>query len=395
MLSPTGLAAALDGIGPTLQDAVCQRAAEVAAATRALRELGTLSADRVHALLREATSPGALPTSDHDRHSSQRVPWPLEFAGHRPARQWAAQVLSTSTTLAVDGSQLSLADDIDPAVAAAQVGWFVNPHDPRTAHQKDVRMEVLIEQPGEGGDPGQRVDIRRFEMEVERLLDLMGELAGQQPAEVCFLDDPLVIPFAAERGTARPEAYVRGMSALLETSERLRVPLIGYTADPSARDLGRMLLSLRLLDEPLQSPDSALLLPLLERWGDRSCLYICARPSSRLDEYRRSDGSSLADQIAFCYLRVAGHGRPARLEMPRWLAEDVAERDRVLDVVRAECVAGLGYPYVLEAAHDAAVITAGDRARFARAFRAYCAGLGVPVNATAKGASKRRHRRGG
>ena len=71
MLSPTGLAAALDGIGPSLRRAVHQRAAEVAAATAALGDLATLSADRVHALLRETASPGARPTADHDRHSAQ------------------------------------------------------------------------------------------------------------------------------------------------------------------------------------------------------------------------------------------------------------------------------------------------------------------------------------
>ncbi len=395
MLSSAALAQALNDIGPALHDALGRRASDVATATRALADLSRLTSSRVLGLLRETASPGALPTAEHDRHPGQLVRWPKRFAGHRQARQWAAEVLSGCLTVAVDGSQLSLADDIDPPVAAAQVGWFVNPHDPSCPHHKDTRMEILVECPGTEGGPAERVDVRRFEMETERLLELMEERSGRHPAPVCFLDDPLIIPFAAERGTGRPEAYIRGISTLLEASEYLRVPLVGYTADPSARDLGRMLLSLGLLDEPLASPDSTFLMPSLERWGDRSCMYICARPSPQLAEYRRSDGSSLADQIAFCYLRVTGHGRPARLEMPRWLAEDDTERERVVDVVRAECIVGLGYPYALEAAHDAAVITAGDRSRFARAFGAYCAARGVSVNPTAKGAGKRRHRQGG
>ena len=144
-----------------------------------------------------------------------------------------------------------------------------------------------------------------------------------------------MIPFAAERGPGRAAAYVAGMSALMEASESLRIPLVGYTAEPSARDLAWMLNTLGLLAEPPRISDAAILAPVLQKWGERSAAYVCARRSPHLQEYRRADGSSLADQVAFCYLRVTGRGRPARLEMPRWLTHDQAELERTLNVVRA------------------------------------------------------------
>jgi len=389
MLSPARLSQALEAHRPHLRAALSERRGKIAAAAQALARLADLGLEDVYEALREQQSPGALPTAEHDRHPAQVVPFPHSFDGHRPARRWAARTLAGQTTVAVDGSQLSLADDLDPPIAAAQVGWFINPHLPPARHEKDVHLEILTDD-----EAGERVEVRRFELEVERLLDFMRRLSSQRPAPVCFVDDPLVIPFAAERGPGRAAAYMAGMSALLEASETLRVPLVGYTADPSARDLGWMLHALGLLPEPPRTPDASGLAPLLEHWGDRSCLYLCARRSPHLQEYRRADGSSLADQIAFCYLRVSGTGRPARLEVPRWLAESPTELDRVLDIVRAECIAGLGYPYALEAAHDAAVISAGDPARFARAFAGLCSDLGLPLSATTKAESKRRRSRG-
>lgn len=391
MLNPARLAEALEELRPRLRAAFLARRDEVSSARVALTRLSSLSLGQMRDTLGEVASPGALPTEEHNHHPRQVVAFAHIFAGHRPAREWAAETLSRQTTFAVDGSQLSLSDDLDPPVAAAQVGWFVNAHLPSERHEKDVRLEVLTEgSDGESDDPTDRVDVRRFEMEVEHAHQLMVDLATREPAPICFLDDPLVVPFAAERGPGRADAYITGISRLMEASERLHVPLIGYTADPSARDLAWMLHSLDLLPDPPHTPDASILAPLLASWGDRSCFYVCARRSPHLQEYRRADGSSLADQIVFCYLRVTGHGRPARLEVPRWLLQDGAERERVLDVVRAECVAGLGYPYVLEAAHDAAVITGRDRARFARAFSGLCADMSIPLTTTTKGASKRR-----
>ncbi|NPV07232.1 MAG: DNA double-strand break repair nuclease NurA [Anaerolineae bacterium] len=395
MFDPARAVQALEAKRELLLRSERSRAHDALDAQRAFASLGQLTAVEVETRLRDNRWPGARLTAEHGTVTSQAIPFGRSFASHRDAREWALSALSGQLTIAVDGSQVSLSDDLDLPLAAAQVGWYVNPHLGSEPHQKDVYLELLV---GEELRPARqesvRLDLLRFQLEVRRCLELMRAFADREPRPVCFLDDPLVLPFAGEHGTGRREAYIASISTLLEESERLRVPLIGYTADPSARDLGHLLHAVGALPRAPRVADAQFVGPVLRSWGDRSCVYVCARPGAYLDQYARSDGTSLADQIAFCYLRATRDGRPSRLEFPRWLVQHAAELSRVLDVVRAECIIGLGYPYAIEAAHDTAVLTGGDRARLARLFAQYCWDAGLRAGPTAKAISKRR-RRGG
>jgi hypothetical protein len=396
VLNPVRAAQALEAKRDLLLQTQKERAHVAGEARRAYARFCALDPAEAQDRLDGEQWPGARLTAEHWSCPERAVPFPLTLATHREAREWALAALRGQVTIAVDGSQVSLSDEYDLPLAAAQVGWYVNPHLESEQHEKEVRLEILVgDELFPSGQEGARLDVRRFQMEVERCAELMRAHSGRDPKPVCFLDDPLVIPFAGEHGTGRREAYVAGISSLLEESERLRVPLVGYTADPSASDLAHMLRSLGLLPREARVSDAQFVGPALRNWGDRTCTYFCARPRAYLDQYLRSDGSSLADQIAFCYLRVTASGRPARLEFPRWLAEDPDQLARVLDVVRAECIIGLGYPYAIEAAHDAAVLTSADRARLSRLFAQYCRDAGLRVSATTKATSKRRRRRGG
>jgi isopentenyldiphosphate isomerase len=77
--------------------------------------------------------------------------------------------------------------------------------------------------------------------------------------------------------------------------------------------------------------------------------------------------------------------------MPRWIV-DTGQLDRVLDIVRAECVVGNGYPYPLETADAVAVLTAEDRERFYRLFQQFLAEEQMELKITRKALSKRRRR---
>jgi hypothetical protein len=66
--------------------------------------------------------------------------------------------------------------------------------------------------------------------------------------------------------------------------------------------------------------------------------------------------------IHFFYLRV---GREiARVEVPRWVAEDRAALDRVHTLIYDQCMRGQGYPVALARAHEQAVVKAADRRAF-------------------------------
>jgi hypothetical protein len=97
------------------------------------------------------------------------------------------------------------------------------------------------------------------------------------------------------------------------------------------------------------------------------------------------------ERVAFCLLKTTADNPPARLDLPAWLLDE-GILDEVIDVVRAECVVGTGYPYAIETADAVAVITMADRERFYRAFQEFLAGLDVPVRYSRKAFSKRGRR---
>ena len=66
--------------------------------------------------------------------------------------------------------------------------------------------------------------------------------------------------------------------------------------------------------------------------------------------------------------------------------------DEVIDVVRAESVVGLGYPYALETADQAAVISTADRNIFLRALQGLASREKLNFSVARKAASKERRR---
>jgi hypothetical protein len=64
----------------------------------------------------------------------------------------------------------------------------------------------------------------------------------------------------------------------------------------------------------------------------------------------------------------------------------------VLDVVRAEVIAGQGYPYAIETADAVSVITMQDRAEFYAQFQEFMEKQGLKFTFSTKAVSKSRRR---
>lgn len=359
---------------------------------------------------------GARPSIEFDRwlveadqypYHGPLVPFGREFANHEQARQWA-ECIEGVTTVAVDGSQLMPWRDASIPVALVQVGFFVNPHQQNRPYIKDVCMEVLapdeiMEEPkNEADDPDSypysdmKVTLRRYLLEIETLCHQMEQLALARREDdplyspIVFFDGSLVVSFAQMMPSPYREQYIESAVALLRTSEELRVPLIGYIDTSFARDIVTML---RRLDSTQPSPvlretkkiHDALLWHNHLHWGDRTPAMICARQDI-LQSY-----GPYHDRIAFCYLQTTGHRPPTRLEFPRWMLDD-GVLEPVLDVVRAEVIAGNGYPYAIETADAVSVITMQDRSDFYAQFQAFMERQGVKFTFSTKSLSKNRRR---
>lgn len=79
----------------------------------------------------------------------------------------------------------------------------------------------------------------------------------------------------------------------------------------------------------------------------------------------------------------------ARLEMPAWVARDAKAVDFMHAAILDQCKKGRGYPLALQEAHEAAVVTMGDKQNFQRVLDSTMVSHGMGRGTSAKARSKR------
>jgi hypothetical protein len=372
--------------------------------------------------------PGALPTGEFDQADSLCLSFDQRWDDHQGARSWARRVLEGRTTIAVDGSQIAPSPEYRPLVGATQIGWFVNAHCESGRYVKDLAFDILspdelfdTREASNGGDDEsvatQIVNQVRFVKECERLSQLMADHArsvgnhtdGKHVDEqwpLSFFDGSFIISFAGKIDEARAGHYISAIRELLEESRRLRSPLIGFVDSSRSRDLISMLNALTSAasvgaddkEEDAPGPnhqeaadmtisDGSFLDAALKNWGDRTPLFICARN----DGLSSTDRAGFYKEVLFCYMRLGARQPLARIEMPIWIYE-AGLAQAVLDILCAECVIGIGYPYAIETADALAVISQQDRRRFYGMFQRFLENESLPFRQTRKAHSKRTRR---
>ncbi len=342
---------------------------------------------------------GALPAETSAIGDAVAVPFGISWTNHEAAREWAADILHGRTTFAADGSQLYAEKETTLPIGAVQIGWFENPHDGSKVYEKSGSFELLtpkdlLSGDDEPFDPSTRVGERRFHAEVERAGEFLSKHKGWQERgermPLAFFDGTLLVSISLPRTTLQ-KSFVQAMVNLVRHSRDVRVPIIGYIDRSFARDLVTMVS--HFAAEPIERKgsvyDTALLGDgkLLPNWGDRTRFFYSRR--NGLAEYNEPDsGRSL---VGFAYLQTTADGAAARLDIPAWIYDD-GLLNELIDVVRAECVVGLGYPYPLEAADQAAVISNIDRDVFFRALQDFATREKLDFSVSRKNASKARRR---
>lgn len=363
--------------------------AELEAFQTALKKLAALDPEACDEQLAGVERPGARPTSEFGQAEGLTIPFAPRWANHAQARSWARRILEGVATFAVDGSQIPPTKDLSIPVALIQIGWFENPHLPGGEYIKDVAVEVLSPidlaesflNASELG--GAVVNLRRFKMEVERIVEYLHQNADTNPSPLALLDGTLIVSFAGLMQETEQEAYTNAVIQMIESSEATHVPLAGFVDSSSAHDLVDLIGHLTSTRRSSQITDATLLQNLMG-WGDRSQIFICARDDNlHAHDYYES--------VCFCYLKTTADLPPARVEFPRWVFES-GDHERLLDLVRAECIVGTGYPYALETADAVAVIDLQDRERFYRLLQRFTSEGGYPLRFTRKSISKRGRR---
>lgn len=376
-------------VGFTEAEAVSRQ--DLAVLDKALTDMETLSGAELEARL-PASRAGARPTAEYDAHPNLVVPFAHRWQNHRQARDWAADILRDVTTIAADGSQITPSKDLSVPVGVVQVGWFENTHSSEATYIKDIQVEILTPAELVGADPEDddastfpdwRINMRRFNLEIERLLTFMEAKANTQPKPLAFFDGSFIISFAQHMQSHRQKQYSDSVMQLLETSERTGVPVVGYIDTSYATDVIDMITHVTGLQLSGRVSDGAMLRRRNMQWGGRSPVFICDRNDSLEARFY--------DRVCFTYLQTTAPNPPARFDFPRWVYE-AGEHERVIDLVRAECIVGVGYPYALETADAVAVLTMQDRERFYRLFQRFAEGEGLELRFSRKSISKRGRR---
>ncbi|HYL99059.1 MAG TPA: DNA double-strand break repair nuclease NurA [Blastocatellia bacterium] len=352
------------------------------------------SRDLAERLAREQC-PGAIPVEEFGADRPIIASLAVNWRNHEEARAWAYNKLLGRITFAADGSQIIPTKDYSIPVAAVQVAWFENPHSPDEAYVKDAVFEVLPPSEITGGASAvtgiseQAIHRKRYSLEVKALRDFMRRAAvrGFDPEQppLVFFDSLLVISFADTFQPEQKQYYISEIVSLLDASERTGIPLVGFVDKSYARDLTVMIQTANGLPASETINDAGLLKPLMS-WGDRSSFFQCARQGI-LGQYPEKWRTGLG----FVYLKTASDAAPARLDLPMWIYER-GLLDYVIDTVRAEVIAGNGYPYALETADATAVLSAVDREVFYAAFQEFAQRERVNLRISRKAVSKA-HRR--
>jgi NurA domain len=374
---------------------------------RRLRALGGRSAGEVAAAVSAHKEPGAIPSAELDGASAIVVPFDKSWRTHEEARRWAIETLESRVTFAADGSQLVPGRDVSLPVAAVQVALFENSHTRGGKYRKEARFSIVSPQELlDGYDDRSNADsivgLRRFRLETEILGEWIetkrGWRARGERTPVGFFDGTLMISIALPK-TKLQDAYVDAIVRLVKLSRAAEVPIVGFVDQSYARDLVWLLDTLdaggaanersrSLFDAQLLHASTEEEPPILNAWGTRTVFCYCVRKNSS-EAFK--DEETNAPLVGFTYLQTTGENAPARLDMPVWIYE-AGLLDDVVDAVRAECVSGLGYPYAIEAADEAAVITSRDREQFLRAVQEFAERQSLPFGISRKAASKVRRR---
>jgi hypothetical protein len=193
-----------------------------------------------------------------------------------------------------------------------------------------------------------------------------------------------------------PRAYQRSVEEYITILAELRqrgIPTAGYVDKPAAD------LVVRLLELALASPqdlehirDYRPLRGVTDLWlfGYRNHDFQLLKPGERSAVFQLQSGSEkfYKDSLAihFFYLNVSDseqHAQIARVEIPRWVAEDPEMLDSLHAVLIQQCriMGSRPYPYLLHRAHETAVVRHDEKDQIEALLQQELARQGQPLDA--------------
>lgn len=252
---------------------------------------------------------------------------------------------------------------------------------------------------------GTSLNAERDVAEIQTLITLVDEFLSKDLPAVALLDGTLIRWNLANAGS---DIQLHLLQPYLEALDALRtrgVPVVAYTSRPRSPEVIGLI---RLMYCPNLDPvtdkgsacsvcsggvaahmsscailrgltDTDVLASTLTK-GQRGPLF-CSLSRINVAHYGEH-------MVHFFYLDV---GREiARVEMPRWVANDPAALERIHALIYDQVARGQGYPVGLARAHEQAVVRGVDRRALRRLVEQAMVRAGLPVASSRKAVSKSR-----
>ncbi len=257
------------------------------------------------------------------------------------------------------------------------------------------------------GARGREQPIEGVLLGIKRAVDechMLAELAAELPKDssaLALLDGSLILwglagqtypDFVIEALLAK--GFIRSLEQIRKLNADRRVALASYISYPRSTDVVNALRvaicphdpadcdrycpnKARDCDEVAGVRDRELFASFLAE-GERSALFIStSKIQKRYGEH----------EVYFFYLRV--DDEIARVEIPKWVAQDKGLLELTHALVLDQCRRGQGYPVALSEAHEQAVVTGADRENFWQLVEASLVDEKMPSPTSAKSFSKR------
>lgn len=189
---------------------------------------------------------------------------------------------------------------------------------------------------------------------------------------LAMVDGSLIYWFLEGMPAEARDRLLPPMLAAWDTLQQERVPMMGYL---SASRSGEANNFLRLQACPYDTPNCGshcqnvrdrLPCQIIDPLRDSTLGETLLQPGQRgplwMSSARILELYPESLRTCFCYVHVGTE--VARVEVPRWVAEDETLLNQSLSILLGQVYKGYGYPVALAESHNQAVVRGGDRARF-------------------------------
>lgn len=240
------------------------------------------------------------------------------------------------------------------------------------------------------------VNLRRDLAEIQTLVEEAASHSSRSNPVLALLDQRLLYWAMGASENSEVRRVLHGWQDAMSLAHEKRVLLTGYIVRPGTRSVVTMLHTLGILEEQdfdvetLQVhkrnhdiTDATLFRQLLKP-GQRSAVFVDV--SQHNTEFAGRDKNN---EVCFFYLNPGQRGRQiARVDIPRWVAEDPQKVEAVHGLIYSQCQIMGDYPYVLARADEMAVVGYRDRESLEIMIENAMERYGLAGSVTAKQSSK-------